>query len=130
MVTGATGFIGSRVVQKLLQNETAVKILALPGEAVPAAWAEKIEIVRGSISDPRAVEKAANGAKTIIHLVAIVTDWGDEKEYWEFTVEGSRFVAGCDSARVKCAINDFPKAFDCVKLSLIIPPPGDKNPLF
>lgn len=46
MVTGATGFIGSRVVQKLLQNETAVKILALPGEAVPAAWAEKIEIVR------------------------------------------------------------------------------------
>ena len=92
LVTGATGFIGSRVVQKLLQNETAVKILALPGEAVPAAWAEKIEIVRGSISDPRAVEKAANGAKTIIHLVAIVTDWGDEKEYWEFTVEGSRLI--------------------------------------
>jgi len=26
--------------------------------------------------------------KTIIHLVAIVTDWGDEKKYWEFTVEG------------------------------------------
>lgn len=92
LVTGATGFIGSRVVHKLLQNRVAVKILALPGEIVPVEWTEHTEIVRGSISDPQAVEKAAAGAKTIIHLVAIVTDWGDEKKYWEFTVEGSRLI--------------------------------------
>ncbi len=92
LVTGATGFIGSRVVHKLLQDGVAVKILALPGETVPVDWTEKVEIVRGSISDPQAVEKAAMGSKTIIHLVAIVTDWGDEKKYWEFTVEGSRLI--------------------------------------
>ncbi len=92
LVTGATGFIGSRVVHKLLQDGVAVKILALPGETVPADWAEKVEIVRGSISDPNAVEKATQDAATIIHLVAIVTDWGDEKKYWEFTVEGSRLI--------------------------------------
>jgi len=92
LVTGATGFIGSRVVHKLLQNGVAVKVLALPGEAIPDEWAEKVEIVRGSISDPQAVEKAAKDAKTIIHLVAIVTDWGDEKKYWDFTVEGSRKI--------------------------------------
>jgi nucleoside-diphosphate-sugar epimerase len=92
LVTGATGFIGSRVVHKLLQHGVKVKVLALPGEATPAEWADEVEIVRGSISDPLAVEKAAQGAKTIIHLVAIVTDWGDEKKYWEFTVEGSRLI--------------------------------------
>lgn len=92
LVTGATGFIGGRVVDKLLQNGVMVKILALPGEAVPVEWAEKVEIIRGSISDHQAVEKAAKDAKTIIHLVAIVTDWGDEKKYWEFTVEGSRKI--------------------------------------
>lgn len=92
LVTGATGFIGSRVVHKLLQKEVAVKILALPGEVVPVEWAQKVEIVRGSISDAQAVEKAAAEVKTIIHLVAIVTDWGDEKKYWEFTVEGSRKI--------------------------------------
>ncbi|MDI6743037.1 MAG: NAD-dependent epimerase/dehydratase family protein [Smithella sp.] len=92
LVTGATGFIGSRVVHKLLQNGIAVKVLALPGEVVPAEWTEKVEIVRGSISDPQAVAKAADGAGTIIHLVAIVTDWGDEAKYWEFTVEGSRKI--------------------------------------
>lgn len=92
LVTGATGFIGSRVVDKLLKDKVSVKVLALPGERVPVEWAEHVEIVRGSISDPRAVEKAAADAKTIIHLVAIVTDWGDEKKYWEYTVEGSRLL--------------------------------------
>ena len=92
LVTGATGFIGSRVIHKLLQDKIAVRALALPDEAIPAEWTDKVEIIRGSISDSHAVEKAAQGAKTIIHLVAIVTDWGDEKKYWEFTVEGSRLV--------------------------------------
>ncbi|MGD0279898.1 MAG: NAD-dependent epimerase/dehydratase family protein [Smithella sp.] len=92
LVTGATGFIGSRVVHKLLQKKVAVKALVLPNEATPAEWADKVRITRGSISDYHAVEKAVDGAKTIIHLAAVVSDWGDEKKYWEYTVEGSRLV--------------------------------------
>jgi 2-alkyl-3-oxoalkanoate reductase len=92
LVTGATGFIGSRVVHKLLQNNVAVKALLLPREAVPAQWADRVEIIRGSIADAQVVEKAAAGAKTIIHLAAVVGDWGDEKKFWEFTVEGSRQI--------------------------------------
>lgn len=92
LVTGATGFIGSRVIYKLLKENIAVKALVLPDEETPSEWAGRLEIVRGSISDPAAVEKAADGTKTIIHLVAVVSDWGDEKKYWEVTVEGSRLV--------------------------------------
>ncbi|MBP1710103.1 MAG: NAD-dependent epimerase/dehydratase [Deltaproteobacteria bacterium] len=92
LVTGATGFIGRRVVHKLLQKGINLKVLALPDEAIPLEWTGNVEVVRGSISDLHAVENAAAGAKTIIHLVAIVTDWGDEKKYWEVTVEGSRRI--------------------------------------
>ena len=92
LVTGATGFIGSRVVHKLLQNNVVVKALVLPREAILTEWADRVVIIRGSISDSQAVEKAAAGAKTIIHLAAIVGDWGDEKKFWEFTVEGSRQI--------------------------------------
>jgi nucleoside-diphosphate-sugar epimerase len=92
LVTGATGFIGRRVVHKLLQKGIDVKVLVLPDEAIPLEWADRVKTVRGSISDPRAVAEAAAGAETIIHLVAIVTDWGDEKKYWEVTVEGSRLI--------------------------------------
>ena len=92
LVTGATGFNGRRVVHKLLQKEIDVKVLVLPNEVIPSEWAGKVKTVCGSISDPRSVEEAAAGAETIIHLVAIVTDWGDEKKYWEVTVQGSRLI--------------------------------------
>jgi nucleoside-diphosphate-sugar epimerase len=35
LVTGATGFIGSRVVHKLLEQNISVKALVLPHEALP-----------------------------------------------------------------------------------------------
>jgi len=92
LVTGATGFIGSRVVHKLLQDNIAIKALLLPAEIAPEEWHDRVDITHGSISNPRAVSRAAAGAGTIIHLVAVVSDWGDEKKYWELTVEGSRLV--------------------------------------
>lgn len=58
---------------------------------MPAEWSDKVEFIRGSISNSPAAGKAVQGAK-IIHLVAIVTDWEDEKKYWELTVEGSRLI--------------------------------------
>lgn len=78
LVTGATGFIGSRVVHKLLQDEIAVKALLLPDEMVPSGWADRVEIVRGSIADSRTVEDAAKGVQTMIHLDRVGsqhTDW-------------------------------------------------------
>jgi uncharacterized protein YbjT (DUF2867 family) len=78
LVTGATGFIGQRVVEKLLAADIRVKALVLPGEALPPVWNGKVEVTRGSISDKAAVEAAAQGAGTIIHLAAVVSDWGDE----------------------------------------------------
>ena len=59
LVTGATGFIGRRVVHKLLQKEIDVKVLVLPNEVIPSEWAGKVKTVCGSISDPRSVEEAA-----------------------------------------------------------------------
>ncbi|MFZ5563023.1 MAG: NAD-dependent epimerase/dehydratase family protein [Thermodesulfobacteriota bacterium] len=92
LVTGATGFIGSRVVHKLLEQNIAVKALVLPQEAIPEEWGNRVEVVRGGISEPKAVAEAVSGAKSVIHLAAVVSDWGDEKKYWEFTVGGSRLV--------------------------------------
>ncbi len=92
LVTGATGFIGSRVVYLLRRAGRSVKALVLPGETVPHTWGEAVEIIRGSIDDPAAVAAAVTGAGTIIHLAAVVSDWGDEALYWRLTVEGSRLL--------------------------------------
>jgi len=57
LVTGATGFIGSRVIHKLLQQNISLKALLLPGELYPAAWIDHMEIIRGSIVDPNSCKK-------------------------------------------------------------------------
>jgi nucleoside-diphosphate-sugar epimerase len=56
LIAGAIGFIGSRVVYKLLKNNIAMIAPVLPHKLAPTEWAEKIEITRGSISDSQAYE--------------------------------------------------------------------------
>ncbi|MEW6076427.1 MAG: NAD-dependent epimerase/dehydratase family protein [Thermodesulfobacteriota bacterium] len=92
LVTGASGFIGRRVVARLLEAGVAVRALVLPHEQLPEEWGTKVDIVRGDIADPEAVRQAVAGAGTIIHLAAVVSDWGDEALYWKYTVDGSRLV--------------------------------------
>lgn len=92
LVTGATGFIGQRVVARLLETNADVRALVLPEETPPSSWGENVTVIRGSISDAPVVKKAAEGAGAIIHLAAVVSDWGDERLFWEATVEGSRLV--------------------------------------
>lgn len=92
LVTGATGFIGRRVMAKLLAEGLRVRALVQPETAIPEEWEEKVEIIRGSIADAEAVADAVRGTGTLLHLAALVSDWGDENRFRECTVEGSRYI--------------------------------------
>ncbi len=53
LVTGATGFIGRRVVHKLLQKEIDVKVLVLPNEVIPSGMGRQSQNgVRQYIGSP------------------------------------------------------------------------------
>jgi len=92
LVTGASGFIGRRVLHKLLERGIDVRALVLPEEDLPPDWDNRVDVVRGRITDAEAVKAAMCGAGTAIHLVAVVTDWADEQNCWDITVEGSRLL--------------------------------------
>ncbi|MDQ1258026.1 MAG: hypothetical protein QG656_2635 [Candidatus Hydrogenedentes bacterium] len=66
LVTGGSGNVGRTVVSELLTAGHAVRVF----DANPAANAEA-EFVRGSITDPAAIEAAAEGVEAIVHLAAI-----------------------------------------------------------
>jgi UDP-glucose 4-epimerase len=67
LVTGGAGFIGSHVVEKLLEqgHETSVLDMKDPPVGAPA------KLIRGSLTDPEVVEQAVEGCDAVIHLAAI-----------------------------------------------------------
>ena len=75
VVTGAGGFIGSHLVERLLAlgaNVTAfVRYNSRNDPGFLAAHTKDIRIVSGDIRDPEAVRSALEGADTVFHLAAL-----------------------------------------------------------
>ncbi len=72
LVTGATGYIGGRLVPRLLERGWRVRCLArAPRKLRHRPWADdpKVEIVSGDASRPEDVEAAMRGAEVAYYLI-------------------------------------------------------------
>jgi uncharacterized protein YbjT (DUF2867 family) len=70
LVTGATGYIGGRLVPLLLEKGYDVIVLVRdPRRAVRRAWSDEVEIRRGDLLDPASLEDAFTGVDTAYYLV-------------------------------------------------------------
>ncbi|MFD3695418.1 SDR family oxidoreductase [Streptomyces sp. NPDC058646] len=70
LVTGATGYIGGRLVPELLDAGHRVRCLARsPQKLRDHAWAGRAEVVRGDVTDPRSVADALQGIDVAYYLV-------------------------------------------------------------
>jgi nucleoside-diphosphate-sugar epimerase len=97
LITGATGFLGSHLVERNREAGRRVRILALPGDPKAAEFeARDIQVVYGDIRDFRAVEKAVAGVQVVFHLAAVVTDWAPKTLFSQVNVDGMRHI--CQAA--------------------------------
>jgi len=79
-VTGADGFIGSHVVELLVEQGFEVKAFVLYNsfnswgwlDHVPDSVRNNIEIFSGDIRDPNGVRNALDGCDAVIHLAALI----------------------------------------------------------
>jgi UDP-glucose 4-epimerase len=74
LVTGGAGFIGSHLVEHLVDRGNRVRILDDFSTGRPANLSgvqHRIEIIRGSVTDPAVVQSAVAGADWIAHLAAL-----------------------------------------------------------
>lgn len=80
LVTGADGFIGSHLVEKLVKMGNDVKAFVLYNSFNSWGWLdtvsedikEKIEVFAGDIRDPYGVKKAMEGCDVVFHLAALI----------------------------------------------------------
>jgi nucleoside-diphosphate-sugar epimerase len=81
LVTGATGFLGSHVIDLLLASGERPRVLVHPGESVGALADAGVDVHRGDIGDPAVPEAALRGVDRVLHCAARTGPWGPEGEY-------------------------------------------------
>ncbi len=89
-VTGGTGFIGSRLVRRLIAEGHTVRVLARSAEKARALFDDEAEIIPGDLDDAGALARGCRGADRVFHLAAQVGDFGPKKGYYHTNVEGTR----------------------------------------
>ncbi|HJV64412.1 MAG TPA: NAD-dependent epimerase/dehydratase family protein [Geomonas sp.] len=79
LITGGAGFIGSHLADELLRHGYRVRVLdsLIPqvhgADAVrPAYLNPEVELIRGDVRDPDAVQRALAGTQAVFHLAAMV----------------------------------------------------------
>ncbi|MFC1594091.1 NAD-dependent epimerase/dehydratase family protein [Candidatus Omnitrophota bacterium] len=101
LVTGATGFIGSHLVRRLLRNGYDVTALVRRSSSL-RFLPKNIPIIYGDIRDLAAVRAALKGFDVVFHNAALVCDWGKKEDFYQINVEGTRNVlAGIEANGIK-----------------------------
>lgn len=92
LVTGATGFIGSHLVDLLVHHGWEVR--GLVRHYPHRRWRphKNVEPVIGDLDHLDSLRRAAAGVDVVFHLAARVSDWGRWKEFESATVAGTRHM--------------------------------------
>ena len=79
LVTGGTGFFGTRLVEYLLQRGERVRVI---GRRVRVRWRHhaRVEHIRADITDSGVIERSLDGVDRVYHLAAsTAADWGTHR---------------------------------------------------
>jgi uncharacterized protein YbjT (DUF2867 family) len=90
LVTGATGYIGGRLVRVLRERGVRIRCMARRPDEARARLGDGIEVVAGDVLDPGSLEGALGGVDTaiyLIHAMASPSDFAEEES------EGARNFA-------------------------------------
>jgi nucleoside-diphosphate-sugar epimerase len=101
-VTGGSGFIGGRLIDRLRADGHTVRALARSPAAAERVRARGAEPVEGDLADIATMRAGADGCELAFHAAATLGDWGTREEFERGNVDGTKNVLqACTEARVR-----------------------------
>jgi len=93
LITGATGFIGSQLTEKLVKNGKTVRALCRKGADIAHLEKMGVEIIYGDICNAHDVNEAIQGSEQIFHLAALAKTWSkDPNQFYNVNVTGTKNI--------------------------------------
>lgn len=98
LVTGAGGFIGSHLAERLVEAGARVRAFVHYNALGSAGWLDAsprrgdLEVVAGDVTDPESVRKAVEGSAVVFHLAALIGipySYHAPRSYVRTNVEGT-----------------------------------------
>ena len=81
LVTGASGYVGGRLVRTLLDEKKSVRVLVRDSKKILGqSWAPHVEVIEGNASNAADLDRALQGIHTayyLLHSINVATDFGD-----------------------------------------------------
>jgi nucleoside-diphosphate-sugar epimerase len=89
LVTGATGFIGSHLVEALVQRGVRVRCLVRPTSRLKWLQGLPVEFIYGDCQEKNALRRSVQDVHQVFHLAG-ATKAMEEKTYFEVNAQGTR----------------------------------------
>ncbi len=103
LVTGGTGFLGGRLLERLVADGTPVRALVrrpLPPHLAGLA----LEMRLGDLRDARTIAGVCNGVHTVIHCAGLVTDYAPYRQFMHVNGTGT---ANCVEDALQAGVRRF-----------------------
>ncbi|MEM3384745.1 MAG: NAD(P)-dependent oxidoreductase [Nitrososphaeria archaeon] len=92
LVTGASGFLGGHLIEKLV--EKGYNVVGMVRKNSPRRLLEQfaVELRTGDLQEPESLVNATRNVDIIVHLAAYYTFFGKKELYDKINVQGTRFL--------------------------------------
>lgn len=91
-LTGATGFLGSHVVDALREKGHELKALVRPTSSLRRLKEQGVELVPGQIPQSASLSEALSGIDAVVHLAGLIKSLRKE-DFFKVNTEGTAYLA-------------------------------------